>query len=227
MPFLTKRAISLIAAGLTAVGALNAANAATLENSNFISSPTSFNGFEGIGTEFWPANTVYSEGGINVEYVGNAEIWTSFTPGIGGQGQYGWYENGGGFGYTKISMADNSDFDNVQFLAGSGYTAGTATTIAYQLLENGVIIGSGTMADSDNPMSYIGFSGTGFNEIDIQAGTASGYSFSATNFDALAIDSIAVDQAIPGGTVPEPTSLALVGAALACATFALRKKRSS
>ena len=217
-----------VALALTAASTLFcAAHAAVVvENTNFITTPTSFNGFEGIGAQDnFPANTVYSEGGINVQYVGSANIWTTYTPYIGGQGSYGWYENGGGVGFTQITMANNSDFQNVQFLAGDG-NAGH-DIVAYELLENGVVVSTGTTTDSNSPMAYVGFSGIGFNQIDIQAiipGSGGTSSFSPTNSDALAIDSIAVDQ--QQSNVPEPVSLALFALGLA-GIAAMRHKRNS
>lgn len=203
-----------------ALGLSSVAQAAIIvENTNFIATPTAFNGFESLGsTTNYPSHTVYSEGGINVEYIGTANIWSTYTPSIGGQGHYGWYENGGGVGFTKITMANNSDFQNIQFLAGDG-NAG-ADIVAYQLLENGVVVASGTTVDHNSPMAYVGFSGSGFNEIDIQ-GLIPGFgatSFGTANHDALAIDSIAVNQT----NVPEPGMLALLGIGL-LGFFARRK----
>jgi hypothetical protein len=44
------------------------AAAATIQLGNFITSPDYSNGFEGIGTNFYPSDT-YSEGGITVSYI--------------------------------------------------------------------------------------------------------------------------------------------------------------
>jgi len=184
----------------------SASSAIVVENSNFISSPTNFNGFEGIGAQDnFPSNTVYSEGGINVEYIGSAEIWTTYTPSIGGEGNYGWYPNGGGQGYTAITLASNADFQNIQFLLGNGFTGNNAPA-AYQLLENGTVVLTGTTT-STYPMSYLGFSGPGFNQVDIKSNYSLG-PFDPTAYEAAAIDSIAV-------ATPIPAALWLVGSGLA------------
>jgi hypothetical protein len=56
-----------------------------------------------------------------VQYVGTLlnGIWTTFSQSIGGSG-FGWSANGGGYGYTEITLQDGGTFQSIQFLAGSG-----------------------------------------------------------------------------------------------------------
>ena len=196
------------------VGALvlvsGAAQAAiTLETTNFIASPTHFNGFEGFGAspDFDGTlyhQTSYTEDGISVAYVGSApnQIWGGYTSWIGGEGNFGWYPNGGGTGYTQIKLAGGGDIGAIQFLAGSGW--GEDTTLAYQLQKNGVVVASGVLNNPTN-MHVLGFSGLGFDEVDLQSGQFS--SFSGSNYEAFALDSVAVGG---GGPVPEPTVWAIM-----------------
>ena len=204
-------------------GGIAQADTIVQKNTNFITTPTNFNGFESIGPDFFPSGTVYSEGGINVAYVGAANIWTTYTPSIGGGGNYGWYENGGGFGFTKITMANNSDFQNIQFLVGNGY--GPNVVINYQLLENGTVVSSGTSVATNRPMAYLGFSGAGFDEIQVQAlAPGNNTAFDANNFDALAIDSIAVSTI---SAIPEPENYAMLLAGLGLMGFMVRRRKTS
>ena len=213
------------------------ASSITVENSNFISTPTNFNGFEGIGTTFFQDNTVYSEGGINVEYIGtdgnghnsSQAIWTTLNSlvnswGWGLQGQYSWYPNGGGDGYTAITLSNNADFQNIQFLLGSGF--GGAHPAQYQLLENGIVVSTGTVQATTDPVSFVGFSGSGFNQVDIQVlynGGSYGGSFNPTGYEAAAIDSISVQTT----TTPIPATIWLVGSALTGLVGFIRRKRRS
>jgi hypothetical protein len=175
--------------------------AIAVETTNFISSPTYFNGFEGIGAVSSSGGIIYSgapysEGGITVQYVGSVPngIWTAYTPTIGGQGNYGWYPNGGGNGYTEITLTGGGDFQSVQFLTGNG---GAGAFTQYELLNNGVVVASGYTSNPGRPMGYLGFSGGGFDEILIQSLGSSSALFNPTGFEDLAIDSIAATAATP------------------------------
>ena len=183
---------------------LNDARAIVLETSSFISSPTNFNGFEGIGLSNYPANTAYTEGGITVRYVGTASISTTYTNVIGGQGNYGWYENGGGTGYTDIKLGSGGEFQSIQFLAGSGSAASFRPDLEYEVLDKGVIVASGDTPLA-NPMQWFGFDGGGFDEIRLQ-NLHGGTTFNPTGDDAGAYDSISAIAS----AVPEPSTWAMM-----------------
>jgi hypothetical protein len=211
-----------------AAGALvlvsGAAQAAiTVETTSFIASPTHFNGFEGFGPSADYDGTLYhqtsyTEDGISVAYVGSApnQIWGGFTSSVGGEGDYGWYPNGGGTGYTRITLEAGGDIGAIQFLAGSGW--GQDTNLAYQLQKNGVVVASGVLNNPYN-MHYLGFSGVGFDEVDLQSGMFS--SFSGSNYEAFALDSVAVGAA---GPVPEPGIWALMIVGLGLTGAVLRRR---
>jgi hypothetical protein len=214
----------LILVGAALASISTKATAVTVETTNFISSPTYFNGFEGIGVPYYDGNIPYSEGGLTVQYIGTAvgggavSIGTGFTNGIGGQGNYGWY-SGGAFGYTATTLTNGGNFQNVQFLIGVGILS---STIEYELLEGGKIVASGTSFNGD-PMTYFGFSGGGFDTILVQDlwYCNSSCTFDPTGYDALAIDSI-------GATTPLPAALPLFATGLgALGLFGWRRKRKN
>lgn len=226
--------LSTLLAGsvLMALGIGGNANAKIIvHQSNFISSPAFFNGFEAINSSpnffigdgivigagnFYPTNTSYSEGGITIQYVGCCSpIWLDYAL----QGNFGWYPNGGSVGYDKITLTGGGNFQNIQFLSGNGY--GMDTTLAYQLLAQGLVVASGTITNAASPYHYLGFSGGGFDEVDLQSGFFS--SFDPANFEALVIDSVAANGR--AADIPEPSTLPLFGAALMACFLVLRRRK--
>jgi hypothetical protein len=184
-----------------------------VQTTDFIASPTNFNGFEGIGLDIYPGNAGYTEGGIVVTYVGvlGSGIWTTIpsTP----QGLYSWYPNAGGSGYTDIMLTSGAEFSAIQFLTGSGWS-GDAASLQYQVLDKGSVIASGnagSVPGYPNPFIYYGFSGGPFDEIQLQSQYCTGCGFNSGAYESLALDSIAIG----GGKVPEPASIALIGLGLA------------
>lgn len=213
-------AISIMAASATSA-------AVTVESTNFIASPTFFNGFEGIASDpnftdpfFFPANTAYSEGGITVEYVGSATMWLQYQY----VGNFGWYEDGGGTGYTKVTLTNGADFTGLQFLSGTGF--GSSTTY-YQALNNGSVVSTGTLGpvtggDGSN-LLHQGLSGGGFDEVRLQS-HISGGGFNPATYEAGAYDSFAANGATGG--VPEPASWALMIAGFGMVGVAARRRNA-
>ena len=207
------------------------AYAVTVETSDFISSPADFDGFESF-TQTFVGNGPYTEGGITVQYVGtptggtSSGIWTTFTNGIGGQGNHGWYANGGGYGYTDITLANSADFQNVQFLVGTGNP--TATPIEYELLENGVVVASGNSPGTKQtgPMTYLGFSGGGFDEIWLQSLHDGGPDFLPTGYEGLALDSIAANGNVVA-TTPLPSTFGFLATSLGVFGFLTRRTKQT
>jgi hypothetical protein len=231
----------------------------TVYTSDFIpdASRSGYNGFESIPNNgMWYTGLPitgnssygpYTEGGITVQQVlpggymnQGGVVVTTFHP----EGSYGWYATD--FGYTRITKADGSDFANIGFEYGSGFTRVQPTYLYYALFEKGQPVASdhvyflsdpantGTPSNSD----YLGFAGGGFDEIwlrdcngpthfdytlwqnvlDVQTGDP----FSAENLSgydtALAIDAIEV-------STPEPSSLVLVSiSALGLLGYALTRR---
>ncbi len=204
-----------------------AANAQiAVETTNFITAPTQFNGFEAIASDpnyhsrgnAFRGGATYTEDGISVSYVGGDNSSNEIFVGYLREGRYGWYNNGGGVGYTRITRADGSDFSAVQFLAGSGFgSAGYG--LQYNLLNNGVSVATGVAGTVGHPLRYYGFSGGGFDEIWLQNNLEG--AFRVGSYEALALDSIAL-----GGSngVPEPAAWAMMLAGFGLVGSAMRRR---
>jgi hypothetical protein len=213
-----RKILTAAAAAIAILGA-GAASAVTVESTNFIATPTYFNGFEGIASNpnfvspfFFPSNTAYAEGGITVEYVGTAQMWLQYQY----VGNFGWYENGGGFGYTKVTLTSGADFGALQFLSSTGFS-GSSTTY-YQALNNGTVVSTGTLGPvSSNGLRYQGLSGGGFDEVRLQSHFSG--AFNAAIYEAGAYDSFAAT-----GAVPEPASWALMIVGFGMVGFASRRR---
>jgi hypothetical protein len=188
--------------------------ALTVQTTDFIpdGSRTGFNGLESIpndGTFFTGGAGPYTEGGISVEQInGDAgnDIWvTYFHPG----GAFGWYSNGGDFGFTKITLAGGGQFNDVGFDYGTGFYPSGVTTY-YSLWLAGVPIASGSI---NSGIGYLGFSGGGFDEIQLSDGIG------------IAVNAAAVDNIeIASSKVPDTgASLALLTLGLSTLTILRRK----
>lgn len=190
----------------------SAASALTVYNdtSSFINSPTYFNGFAGIGLTYFPANTPYSEGGITVEYIGSATIWTTAFPGA--PGAYSWYENGGGTGYTQITLTGGGSFSAIQFLASSGWYGGSPD-LQYELLLGGVVVATGDAGRvstyNGSFAGYYGFSGATFDTVLLQAQDSAG-AFNPTASEAGAYDNIAIG-ALSATPLPSTWTMLIAG----------------
>lgn len=176
---------------VAALGAVETVQAITLQTTDFInnSERTNFNGFEGL-PNVGNYGSVYTEDGITVEQVNGEQndILTIYQS-WGGEGANSWYPSSGDFGYTRITRQANSDFVNIGLLTGSGYSNNSPITYAYQLLNNGVSVFSGSLFDASSP-NYLGFSEGGFDEVRLGAYSGNNPSQTLSGFQALAIDSI-------------------------------------
>lgn len=209
------------AAALTLSVSANAA--VTVQTTNFMSGYTNYNGFEGTNGAFLPANTPYTEQGITVEYVGNATIWTASQA---AEGAYSWYENGGGFGYTKVTFGGL--INAVEFQGGSGWGNGNGLSMQYEVLKAGLVIATGSIGGVSGytGFKYYGFSGAAFDEIHLQVqapGTTSG--FNRTAYEAGAYDAINFGGTVAG--VPEPSSWALLIVGFGMVGLSARRRRTA
>jgi hypothetical protein len=198
----------------------------TIYTTDFINNAerTNFNGFEGL-PESSNFSSIYTEDGITVEQInGNTNGISTVYQDWGAEGLRSWYANGGDMGYTKITRQDNTDFQNIGFLFGSGYSRNSPITYVYNLLQDGLSVLSGTIFKDSSP-NYLGFGNGGFDEVLLAAYFGNNPNQTLTGIQALAIDSIEL-SATPT-SVPEPTSLVgiLVVAALG-ASSALKKNRN-
>lgn len=189
---------------------------------------TNFNGFENIANDgtYFTGGSAYVEDGVAVQQIrgdGGNDIWVTYAGGHH-EGNYSWYPNGGDNGYTQITRSGGLDFENVGMLIGSGF--GTASSVLYELFDNGISVLSGYFTPTYQ--SYLGFSGGGFDTIllsDCMGCNPLTTSVTDGHFQALALDSIELSGQ-SRGTVPEPASLALMAAGLAGFGWRRRKQAS-
>jgi hypothetical protein len=150
--------------------------------------------FSTIGVQYYFTGP-YSDGGITVEYVGAGPIWTTGKPTA--PSGYSWYPNGGGTGYTDITLTGGGAFTSVQLLVGSGWFPGVGQ-LDYQLLNGANVVSTGdwgTLPEFDKGFVTASFSGGPFTELRIQAPLAS--TFSPSNFETLAVGSITLSTGVP------------------------------
>jgi hypothetical protein len=181
------------------------AQAITIYTTDFINNAerSNFNGFEGLPSTS-SFGFIYTEDGITVEQVNGEQnnIWTIYQE-WRAEGSRSWYPNGGDFGYTKITRQNNSEFQNIGLLFGSGFTANTVTYV-YDLLQDGLSVLSGTLFRDSSP-NYLGFGDGGFDEVRLAAYFGDNPDQTLSGYQALAIDSIELSDAPT--SVPEPASL--------------------
>ncbi|MFI4942177.1 MAG: PEP-CTERM sorting domain-containing protein [Burkholderiales bacterium] len=221
-----KRSLSilcLLAAFPTAAGAI------TVHLQDFIevSSRTAFNGFESIPNDgvFFTGSFPYTEDGISVAQVngeGPGDIAVKCLSCFGGQfdGAFSWYPGGGDFGYTRITHLSGGDFVSIGFTTGFGDLLARGL-IDFELFDDGIAVMTGSVPVRGGTLGYLGFSGGGFDEIRVRAG-----SISSPALNALALDSIEEGLGHGGATVPEPGTIALLGFALAGLSMGRRSWRS-
>lgn len=200
------------------------ARAITVSFVDFIAdaSRTNFNGFETLAATTSGAPT-HTEDGIQVDQI-NAEgndIWSTCFGCFGGvlEGARAWYPAGGDFGYTRITRVGGVSFADVGFRTGSGW--GGPITASYELWNDGAQVLSDRYTSVGQRAGYLGFAGGGFDEIRLRDSVLPDATFLDGNINAFAIDSIE----LAGNPIPEPTTLALLGAGLV-AVRALRRRTS-
>ena len=202
--------LRLAAAALAGTMLAEAASAAVIVHTAPFIKGGFFNGFEGTSSPRfgnYPGNT-HSEGGLTVSYVGLAP--RGIYNGEEAEGLFGWFPNGGGFGYTRITPTEGGDLNAIQFLARSGSRDPSDLFVQYELLFEGLEVASGSVGglnfDGGGPFTYVGFSGVTFDEVRLRSLITSWKEMPA-GLETLQLDSIAAANM---GAVPEPDSWALL-----------------
>jgi len=216
---------ALILAALVAATTATAAQAViTVQTSDFLGTPTNYNGFEGLGSTTNYPGTPYTEQGITVEYVGTLRgIWTDSQA---AEGLHSWYENGGGTGYTKVTFG--GVINAVEFQAGSGWFSGSVPSLQYEVLLAGSTIATGSIAGVSfyTGFSFFGFSGGNFDELHLQVQQDGSLPFDSNAVEAGAYDAINFGGSFNGGAVPEPASWALMIAGFGMVGATMRRRKA-
>ncbi len=192
-------------AAIVLMSSANAAGAVTVETSQFLTSPTYFNGFENIASSpsftapfVYASNADYSEGGLTVRYEGypGSLILTQNFQHVGTNG-WGVFNS---TGYTKVTLSGGGRFSALQFLAGTS----SGSTTYYEALLGGIVVSTGTIGPVvSSELRYYGLSGGGFDEVRLQ--THFDTAFRPDRSDTGVFDSFAAT-----GAVPEPATWALM-----------------
>ena len=184
-----------------------------VHTSDFIddASRTNFMNFDNPGTLIAPNE--YMEDGITIrETSGPVGASASFM-----NGSFNYYfphiNYPNQFGYTILTMADNSKFGAIGMDISTGY--GLGQEIAWAVLNQGVAIAQGVLTGT-----YLGFEGIDFDEIwlkgpaaNTEPGAPHANLYGAYS-NLIALDNIEVRKSgHPGTNVPEPGTLALMGIA--------------
>ena len=211
----------ILAAVMAALLSGGAAHAAITQTSGVqVSSPSLFNGFEGMPPfdGFFYAGP-YSEGGITVEYMGDDNYIWNATKAF--EGERSWYKApGGGFGFTAITRTDGGDFSSISFAASAGFGGGTLR-LFYQVVNDGVVLldsSTGPVEPYNSGWNIYGFTGGAFDEVRLQV-QKGGVGFDTSSFEAGIYDSIRAN----GAVVPEPASWAMMIVGIAGVGAALRR----
>lgn len=119
-----------------------------------------------------------------------------------------WYPAGGDFGYTKLTLTSGDNFGDVGLFVGS---AVSTSFLAYQLLDNGLNVGSGVLSGNTGKFHWLSIAGGGFDTIYLKDGGTNNINFITPNKNYLALDKVLVDQPT---IVPVPGAVWLMGSGL-------------
>ena len=111
------------------------------------------------------------EQGLRTEQIGGdggpADIWTE--SGLSPSDSGAWYPDGGDDGYTRLTRTLGQNFGSVSLFAGIGWLDDDGPSVtAYELLDDGVVVLSGTVAALFNGAVF-GFTGGDFDEVRLRA----------------------------------------------------------
>ena len=220
--------VAVTAVAVTAVAALALlfhsapanAGAVVIHTGPFLAAPTHVNGFELMAD-----GMSHTEQGIAVSYVGRATgIWRTSQLADGAQS---WYPEAGGFGFTRITLANS--VSAFQFSAGSGWLIGDPG-LQFRLMAGGSIVAEGVIEGLPRYRGFrsYGFSGLEFDELHLQS-LLGPSPFDELGFDALALDSLAhggefLSPQIP---IPEPQTWTMLILGFGLMGLALRRQKNA
>lgn len=202
------------------------AYAATFVAGDLVASPSQVNGFEAITDATFSGSIAHTEQGIKVQQVNgdtdSSAIWSTYGASLGFVGERSWYANGGDSGYTKITMADGSNFSDVSIMTGNGWSSANSVYLNYSLWDNGVEVLSGSSLQ--NLLAYsVSFLGGGFDMILLSATYGSANGVLSGAYQALAIDQIKTGVS----AVPLPAALPLMLSGLGMLGFVSRGRKNA
>lgn len=216
-----------ILAAVAAISFATQAGAATLQTSDFIADVdrTGFMDFEHLpASDTLPPTTTFD--GITVTQVlgQDNDIWTTcgsscFSNPTG----LSWFPDAGDFGYTEITLANGSNFENVGLNYGG---RGFVEAVYYELLLNNVSVLFGSFLNTDPNDGYIGFSGGGFDTVRLAGPDQNNpflFYFGDGTSQALPIDNIEISGAMT--PIPVPASLPLLALGIGGLGLMARRKR--
>ncbi|HEX3365599.1 PEPxxWA-CTERM sorting domain-containing protein [Phenylobacterium sp.] len=207
--------VVVLSVGALTAGAANAALTFTIGTQ--VSSPIAQNDFEQMCCSTFPTNTVYSQGGVSVQFVGGGTVLTNVAP----DGSFAFYTPGED-GYFDITLTGGGTFNELSLRA-VGLWSPDGGAFEYEGLNNGNFIGGGGVSSPGfSAPEFLTFSGGTMNELRIQ-----GQQFNFPLVNAAAASAVSIDDIKIGiAGVPEPATWALTIFGFGGVGGAMRRRRA-
>ncbi len=222
----TSRVCKGLAGLLLATTMATQVQAVMLHMADIVPVPSAVNDFEAVNQDL--LNSTWAQQGIRVTQINGDQpqgIWTASGLGLG---QRSWYPDAGDDGFSRITLDNGNNFNQVSFFVGSGWIT-PPQALYFELLDDGNVVLNGHLNDATFLGQWMGFSGGDFDEIRLRAtqapslGSLDDCAVDAPNrCNYLWLDNIKISSS--GRQLPEPVTLALVSGALIAM---LGRRRSS
>ena len=223
-----KKSIQIVAIGALAL-LTAAAQATVVQTAGAGSAVSTVNGVANFESQDAVSGNPYSEGGLSFSRTGlssNNCGYAGCASHIGFAGFTGNYMYGvGSGGYFTLAAEAGTRLYGLEMLFGTGFSNSSVHT-TWQAFDSDTLVGSGDF--SADTGAVIGFaSAGGFTSLRFTS-TSGGLADFTGSFNAPAFDTVRAQFTAAGGNqVPEPASLALVGAALLGAAAARRSRQAA